>query len=393
MERQIKPRSVTTFVILLVSMMILMGGAVVAPALPSISEAYPDASEFVISLIITLPSLAMAILGIPLGMLADRVGKVKVLVVSLFIFALSGVTGFFLEDLTAILVSRFLVGAGIAGLTSTATALISEIFSGRDRMVVLSYQAAANGVGGLVLELSGGALAEISWRYPFLVYGIGFVLMLLVLVFIREPRRDTVRTGGSFGPERPDRKVLAVCYLSIFLAMCMMFALPTKLSYYLTESGGSPTMSGLILGLYGFTSAVFGLLYPRISARITPARMLSMGLLLFGIGYTMFLLEYSIVLTAVSAILVGMAMGTITPSVTNMLAAQSNPSNSGRLMGGYSVFLSLGQFVSSILLTGVIAFMGGYDGMFTFLGVVALVLCVLYLLIPRDLGKRKDIGA
>lgn len=388
MEESIRPKSVATFVILLVSMMILMGGAVVAPALPSISEAYPDASEFVISLIITLPSLAMAVSGMPLGMLADRVGKVKVLVASLAVFAVSGVTGFFLEDLTAILVGRFLVGVGIAGLTSTSTALISELFTGRDRMKVLSYQAAANGIGGLVLELSGGMLAEISWRYPFLVYGTGFILMLLVLVFIREPRRNAARAGGPTGPEKPDIRVLAVCYLSIFLAMCMMFALPTKLSYYLTEAGGSPTMSGLILGLYGFTSAVFGLLYPRVSARIPPAHMLSLGLLLFGAGYTLFLTEYSTALTVVSAVLVGMAMGTTTPAVTNMLAAQSNPSNSGKIMGGYGVFLSLGQFVSSILLTGVISLMGSYDGMFVFMGVAALVLCVLYLLIPRDLGRR-----
>lgn len=62
-----KPTKLSMITILLASMLMLMGGAAVAPALPSISVAFPDASESLISLIITFPSLAIAIVGLAIG--------------------------------------------------------------------------------------------------------------------------------------------------------------------------------------------------------------------------------------------------------------------------------------------------------------------------------------
>ena len=56
-----RPTKLTLLTILLCSMLMLMGGAAVAPALPMINEVFPD-SDFLVSLIITLPSSAIALL-------------------------------------------------------------------------------------------------------------------------------------------------------------------------------------------------------------------------------------------------------------------------------------------------------------------------------------------
>lgn len=81
--KEFKPTKLSMIAILLASMLMLMGGAAVAPALPAISLAFPDASESLINLIITLPSLAIAITGLLIGALSDKIGKVKVLLASL----------------------------------------------------------------------------------------------------------------------------------------------------------------------------------------------------------------------------------------------------------------------------------------------------------------------
>ena len=70
-----KPTKLTLVAILLSSMLILMGGAAVAPALNEIKLAFPG-QDFMTSLIITLPSLAVAIVGYAVGLAADRFGKV-----------------------------------------------------------------------------------------------------------------------------------------------------------------------------------------------------------------------------------------------------------------------------------------------------------------------------
>ena len=132
-----KPTKLTLVAILLSSMLILMGGAAVAPALNEIKLAFPG-QDFMTSLIITLPSLAVAIVGYAVGLAADRFGKVKVLFLALAIFVVAGVASYWLPTLESILVARFILGIGIAGITSTVTALIAEYYGGIQRVKVLS---------------------------------------------------------------------------------------------------------------------------------------------------------------------------------------------------------------------------------------------------------------
>ena len=128
-----KPTKLTLVAILLSSMLILMGGAAVAPALNDIKQAFPG-DDFLVSLIITLPSLAVAIVGYAVGLAADRFGKVKVLFIALAVFVIAGVVSYFLPSLESILVARFILGIGIAGITSTVTALIAEYYGGVQRV-------------------------------------------------------------------------------------------------------------------------------------------------------------------------------------------------------------------------------------------------------------------
>ena len=78
-----RPGKLSLLTILIASMMILMGAAAVAPALPEIGEVFSDYDGIFINLIITLPALAIVVSGMAIGALADRIGKVKVLIASM----------------------------------------------------------------------------------------------------------------------------------------------------------------------------------------------------------------------------------------------------------------------------------------------------------------------
>jgi len=361
-------------------MLILMGGAAVAPALPAIGEAFPEYDSVMINLIITLPSLAIALTGIGIGMLADRFGKVRVLLISLLIFAVAGLSGFFLHDLYAILVGRFFVGVGIAGITCSSIALISEYYGGTSRIKVLSYQTAAMGIGVLILETAGGALADIGWQYPFLIYGLGFVIAMLTLVSMREPSHVSTDPKITFTVMRKvDRKIIVFCYMAIFFAMLMMFILPSKLPEYMSESlGASALISGLFLGALGVCTAVTALLYRRISFIIDRRLMVSTGFFLIFISYVVFILPPSFVATFASVCIIGVGMSLITPPVVNMLAEQVVHSNSGKIMGGYSTLLSMGQFLSTFLIAFVMAQVHSLGVTFTAFGVMSALICVVY---------------
>ncbi|WP_049796312.1 MFS transporter [Methanomassiliicoccus luminyensis] len=190
MSSGFRPTRASLLLILAASMLTLMGGAAVAPALPLISEAFPRASDTDISLIITLPSLAIALTGFAIGHLADKYGKVKVLILSLAIFTVAGSSGYYLGTVQSILAGRFVLGMGIAGMSAASTALVAAYYTGVSRTRVISYQSAAIGLGVLVLETSGGGLATFGWREPFLIYLIGAVILVGVVLTLKEPARE-----------------------------------------------------------------------------------------------------------------------------------------------------------------------------------------------------------
>lgn len=76
-SRPFQPTKWTLLFLLLSAMMILMGGAAVAPALPLISESFPDSPESLISLIITLPALVIALTGFLSVLSLIKLGKLK----------------------------------------------------------------------------------------------------------------------------------------------------------------------------------------------------------------------------------------------------------------------------------------------------------------------------
>ena len=134
--KQFTPTKLTLLTILLCSMLMLMGGAAVAPALPLIEQVFPG-QDTLVSMIITIPSLAVAVVGFAMGALADRLGKVRVLATSLVVFTAAGAVGYLMEggsdtQLYILLAFRFVVGIGIAGISSAVIALPAEYLPGMD---------------------------------------------------------------------------------------------------------------------------------------------------------------------------------------------------------------------------------------------------------------------
>lgn len=376
--------------ILLCSMLMLMGGAAVAPALPMINDVFPD-SEFMVSLIITLPSLAIAVLGFAVGALADRFGKVRVLMVSLIVFVVAGVSGYFIDDLTVMLVGRFILGVGIGGVSATVTALIAEYYMGMDRAKVMSYQSAAMGLGVLVLEFTGGSLAEISWRDPFLVYLIGVPILVLCILSMREPVRHEQVLNEDVKTGQTNKGLIAICYVTIFTLMLMAFLIPTKIPYYLEGIGVSSSLVGLFLGIHGIANMVVSLMYRR-SVRMTgPFNLIGAGFVVMAVGLALLTVSPTVAMALMTLILTGVGMGMIVPAVANTLASQATASTSGKIMGGYTTSLNLGQFSISLISVPLFALAGSsYPGLFLLIGIVALIAGLLFLIVPRFMRSRPE---
>ncbi|MBV7336667.1 MFS transporter [Chloroflexi bacterium TSY] len=362
--------------ILLGSTTTVLAATIIAPALPemaSVFQAVPNA-DFLVRLTLTMPTLFIAI-GAPfVGILLDRLGRKPVLIAALILYGLAGTAGFFLNSLTAILVSRALLGLAVAGIMSGFTTLIIDYFSGPKLDKFMGYQAAFIGLGGMVFLLIAGFLADIGWRFPFLV-------LPGVLLTITEPQAqtDSVQEGRSIEKSVFPIKALAPIYIASFLGVGIFFLFPVQLPFYLiTESGVSSSQVGLALSLQTLASVISALLYQRLKTRLSFAAIFALIFLAFSINHFMvsFTSNYGAVIVAL--LIGGLGIGLFPPNANIWLASVTPPALRGRAVGGMSSAFNLGAFFSPILAQPLIQLVGS-AGMFGVAGSVSLLIVVVFI--------------
>lgn len=371
------------------SMLILMGGAAVTPGLPGIEAHFAEQAQLT-SFVITLPHLAVAIVGFLMGIVSDKFGKTRTLIASLLIFLISGIFPYFLDNIYLILVCRFILGFGLAGIVCTVTSLIGSYYFGPTRVRMLGLQSAAMGIGVFILELLGGSLADISWNAPFLVYLIAVPILILVLIFIREPAVATATEVHEISTGSTNMKTITACYLCIFIGMVIIFVVPTKMpSYMETCLGVSATMMGLFLGFHGIGNAIFSCVHKTASHMFTSMQLISVAFVLLAVALVLpFAVAETVPVCVVTLVVSGFAVGLIVPSIVNSIVEASNTQNRGKMLGIYAVFLNLGQFAVSLITIPMFSFAGdSYPRMFAYFAVIALIMAALVFI---GFGLRKN---
>jgi MFS family permease len=349
--------------LLLVGTLTIMSGATIAPALPAIEawfEQTPDAA-LLTRLVLTIPAILIAFCAPLAGSLADRHGRRPLLIGSILLFGLAGMSGLAMESLYGLLAGRALLGVAVAGTMTAATALAGDYFSGPERDRFMGVQSAFVGLGGLVFLTGGGLLAELHWRAPFAVYGLAFALLPAAILFIVEPFRPGSGQPGS-GRHPAQRETAGMRLPASVTALLAVAALnsavfylvPTQLPFYLGSLEiDAPSRAGFAIGLFQIPMAAMSLAYGWLRGRAG-----IMGM--FGIGFGLMAAGFGLTAAAGSAagsytaVLAGMAvtgagMGAVMPNLMVGAISSAPPSMRGRVSGGLTASIFLGQFLSPLL--------------------------------------------
>lgn len=163
--------------LLLGSSLLIMGNAAIGPALTQINQVFND--PFSVSLLMTLPAIGVVISAPFVDKLMRLVGEKNALLIGLFIYGAAGSSGLWLNSIYALLCFRLLFGIGIAICMTVINHIIGSAFQGKSRTDFISFQSIAVNLGGIVFVLLSGSLAEYSWRFPFALYLLSFVILIM----------------------------------------------------------------------------------------------------------------------------------------------------------------------------------------------------------------------
>ena len=173
-----------------------LGVPLVAPALPVVRDVF-GLTDAEASLLVSAYFVVGILVSPFVGLLADRVGRKRVLVPALAVFSLSGLAGYAAPDYAALLALRAVQGTAAAALFVTTVTIIGDAFEGTRRNAVLGANVAALSVGAAVFPVLGGALVAVSWNTPFLAYALGLPVALFAHLALEEPAREAADVRSS----------------------------------------------------------------------------------------------------------------------------------------------------------------------------------------------------
>lgn len=176
-------------------LMIVLDGTIVNIALPHIQTDL-GFTEANLSWVVNAYALALGSLLLLGGRLGDLLGRRKMFVSGVLLFAVASLVGGFAANEAMLIVSRVAQGMGAALASPAALALITTTFpAGKERNRAMGVYAAMSGVGAAVGLILGGALTEHDWRWTFFIN-----VPIGILVAILAPRVlvESEKTEGSF---------------------------------------------------------------------------------------------------------------------------------------------------------------------------------------------------
>ena len=342
---------VRLLVLLLVSTLPVMTGAVLSPALPALRAAFGADAEAWARWVLTTPALFVA-LGAPLaGVLTDRVGRRPVLIGALILFGVGGSVGGVLGALPAIVASRAVLGLAAGGVGTVATTLIVDYFD-EEQSRVLGGQAAVMAIAAMAYTVLGGALAALSWRAPFGVYLLGLAVAGPAAVLLPEPEAPSTVDADASEPSTggvPWARV-ALLYGLAFVGLAVFNLVRVELPYYLRAMGlQSGVGIAVVLSAGTVSGAGASLAYDRVRARLGTRGTLALLLGLFAGGFGVVAAAPSPAVVFGGVVLAGGGMGLFVPALTDGVGRLAAASVRGRLLGGLSTLRNLGRFASPLL--------------------------------------------
>jgi predicted MFS family arabinose efflux permease len=150
-----------------------------------------------VSLTVSATTLAVALVAPFSGLLADRVGRRKIIVAALFILVLPTALIATASSLEAILVWRFLQGLLLPPIFAVAVAYIGEEWPPDEVAPVLAVYTAGSALGGFLGRFLAGLLTDhFGWRAAFLALAaLGLIAALVAARYLPRERRFVPAAG------------------------------------------------------------------------------------------------------------------------------------------------------------------------------------------------------
>lgn len=403
----------TLAVVLITAFVTTMASSSLNLAIPQISMAF-HAKATLIGWIMTGYMLANATFAVPFGRIADLTGRRRILILGIGIFSISSGLAIISTSIWMLLFFRILQGFGSAMIFATNTAILVHTFPIQKTGKMLGYSVASTYIGLSTGPVIGGFLTHnFGWRSVFiLAAAVGLIAFIIALT--RLPKESGNKIKGDFD------KLGNILYIAMILLLMYGFStfsssiysklmLPTgiligilfvrhelrtespiievrifahNLSYTLSNlaallnygatfavgyllsiylqliMGYSAETAGTILIIQPLIMAILSPLTGRLSDKIAPYKLASLGMFLCAIAlgsYSFLSVNTPIFQIIINLVLVGVGFALFSSPNTNAVMSSVSAKDYGVASSILATMRSMGHTISMATITLILA--------------------------------------
>ena len=248
--------------------LLLISAFSISTALPPMLDYYsPTFSAAQVELLVSVPSFSVVAMLLLNSFIDKRLSDRQLMVTGLLLLSSAGIFPFFVQAYPLVLLSRIAFGMGIGLINAKAIAIISQRFQGKERVQMLGIRGSMELIGGASCSLLVGQLLKIHWTFAFLIYGLGFVILTMYLLFV--PTMDQVErkqiTKSKQGLNKKDLSMILSMALLAGFVICINSSISLRVPLF--QVAGKTIASGqsaLVLSLEQGIGIVAGLSFASL---------------------------------------------------------------------------------------------------------------------------------
>lgn len=379
--------------ILSLSLLTVMAGAAMAPALGVISEYFSDEKTLFVQMIISMPAVFIFLTSFVFPKLAAKFRARTLLMIGLAFYTIGGCVAGVFNSIWIVLLMRALVGVGVGIIMPLSTGLLAFYFSPQEQESLMGWSSAMNNMGGVIATLISGALATVSWRISFLVYLMGLISIVLCAAFMPNDKIQSDEADERRGSAEPEHVIPStgqvfrsnyVYIIAMFLEMSTFFIYPANFAMVTVRAGVIPeNFTAIIMAIMDLVAFFGGMLFVKVKAAAGGSTKF-VAPILFVVGYILLGVIGGWFGVLAGSVCVGFANGEGIPLIISEASKKMGRLAATTVMPLISAALYIAQFASPFIMSGITAIAGDAVNLPYYWGAALAVVFLLWsVLIPN----------
>ncbi len=251
----------------------------------------PSFSAAQVELLVSVPSFSVVAMLLLNSFIDKWLSDRQLIVTGLLLLSSAGIFPFFVQAYPLVLLSRIAFGMGIGLINAKAIAIISQRYQGKERVQMLGIRGSMELIGGASCSLLVGQLLKIHWTFAFLIYGFGFVILIMYLLFVptmEQVEKKQITKRKQVLNKKDLGMIIGMALLAGFV-ICINSSISLRVPLFQVagktiESGQSALVLSLEQGIGIVAGLSFASLIGHFKNRLLPIVMFLLAVCLFGMS-------------------------------------------------------------------------------------------------------------